>query len=123
MHREVLARKLERVAGYIHAAFPVSGSDTGDYLVRNLVGIDMPRGWIAVAQPVAAGDRVLFCRRDPANAAADLTLVTLDLGGWGSPGTTPCALLVRWGVQPKRGTLRSPSRAPLFRSPHQRPVR
>ncbi len=69
---ELLSRDLRRVAGVIFAGFPVAGSDTGDYLVRNLVGIDMPRGWIAVARPVAVGDHVLFCRRDPANAAADL---------------------------------------------------
>lgn len=76
---ELLSRDLRRVAGLIFAGFPVAGSDTGDYLVRNLVGIDMPRGWIAVAQPVAAGDRVLFCRRDPANAAADLTRMLSEL--------------------------------------------
>ena len=69
---EVLARKLERVAGYIHAAFPVTGSDTGDYLVRNLVGIDPERGWLAVGERVAVGDRVLFVRRDREAAGQDL---------------------------------------------------
>ena len=69
---EVLSRKLERVAGYIHAAFPVSGSDTGDYLVRNLVGIDIDRGWVAVGEEIAAGDRLLFVRRDRQAAEDDL---------------------------------------------------
>lgn len=69
---EVLARKLERAAGYIHAAFPVSGSDTGDYLVRNLVGIDVERGWLAVGEQVATGDRLLFVRRDRQAAEEDL---------------------------------------------------
>lgn len=69
---EVLARKLERVAGYIHAAFPVSGSDTGDYLVRNLVGIDPERGWLAVGEQVTVGDRLLFVRRDQQAAEQDL---------------------------------------------------
>jgi small ligand-binding sensory domain FIST len=69
---EVLARKLERVAGYIHVALPVAGSDTGDYLVRNLVGIDPERGWLAVGERVAAGDRVMFVRRDRAAAEEDL---------------------------------------------------
>jgi small ligand-binding sensory domain FIST len=69
---ELLSRDLKRVAGLIFAGFPVPGSDTGDYLVRNLVAIDVPRQWLAVAQPVAAGDAVLFCRRDPASATADL---------------------------------------------------
>lgn len=69
---EVLARQLQKVAGYIHAAFPVAGDDTGDYLVRNLVGIDRERGWLAVGERVAAGDRVLFVRRDRAAAEEDL---------------------------------------------------
>lgn len=69
---ELLARDPARAAGYIHAALPVSGSDTGDYLVRNLVGIDERQGWLAIAAPLAAGDRVMFVRRDPAAALADL---------------------------------------------------
>ncbi len=63
---EVLARQLGKVAGYIHAAFPVTGDDTGDYLVRNLVGIDPERGWLAVGEQVTPGDRILFVRRDRA---------------------------------------------------------
>jgi small ligand-binding sensory domain FIST len=70
---ELLARDLNRAAGYIHAAFPIEGSDTGDYLVRNVVGIDPARGWVAVGGEVRAGDRVMFVRRDPKSAAADLT--------------------------------------------------
>ncbi|MAO56995.1 MAG: histidine kinase [Rhodospirillaceae bacterium] len=69
---ELLARNLERVAGYIHAAFPVPGSDTRDYLVRSLVGIDVERGWVAVGGAVEAGDRVMFVRRDPISAEQDL---------------------------------------------------
>lgn len=69
---EVLARQLEKVAGYIHAAFPVTGDDTGDYLVRNLIGIDPERGWLAVGERVAPGDRILFVRRDRAAAEEDL---------------------------------------------------
>ena len=69
---ELLARDLGRVAGYIHAAFPVAGSDTGDYVARNLMGIDTERGWLAVGGMVETGDGVLFVRRDPAGAEADL---------------------------------------------------
>lgn len=69
---EVLARQLAKVAGYIHAAFPVTGDDTGDYLVRNLIGIDPARGWLAVGDQVTAGDRILFVRRDRAAAEEDL---------------------------------------------------
>ena len=69
---ELLARNLSRVAGYIHAAFPVPGSDTRDYLVRSLVGIDPDRGWVAVGGQVAPGDRIMFVRRDPRAAEQDL---------------------------------------------------
>ncbi|HEX6827727.1 MAG TPA: FIST N-terminal domain-containing protein, partial [Burkholderiales bacterium] len=37
---EILSRDLRQAARYIGAALPVAGSDTGDYLVRNLVGFD-----------------------------------------------------------------------------------
>ena len=69
---ELLARDLNKAAGYIHAAFPVEGSDTGDYVVRNLMGIDPVRGWLAVGEEVEAGDRVMFVRRDPRSAEEDL---------------------------------------------------
>jgi small ligand-binding sensory domain FIST len=69
---EVLARDLNKVAGYIHAAFPIEGSDTGDYVVRNLIGIDPARGWLAVGDSVESGSRVMFVRRDPESAEGDL---------------------------------------------------
>ncbi len=70
---ETLATDLSQVAGQIHAALPIEGSDTGDYLVRDLVGIDTARGWLAIAGAIEPGDRVLFVRRDPETAARDLT--------------------------------------------------
>jgi small ligand-binding sensory domain FIST len=60
------------VAGLIFAGLPVVGSDTGDYLVRNLLAIDIEHKWLAVAHEVAMGDKVLFCRRDAPSAIADL---------------------------------------------------
>lgn len=69
---EVLARDLRRVAGYIFAALPVIGSDTGDYLVRNLVGIDPKHGAIAVGAHFDPGQQILFCRRDPRSAVEDM---------------------------------------------------
>lgn len=70
---DVLARDLNRIAGYIHAAFPIEGSDTGDYLVRSLVGIDPEQGWLAVGGEVNPGERIMFVRRDPQSAEEDLT--------------------------------------------------
>jgi small ligand-binding sensory domain FIST len=69
---ELLARDLRRVAGLIFAAFPVRGSDTGDYLVRNLVAIDPANKVFAVAGEFAEGDAILFTRRDAPSAAQDL---------------------------------------------------
>jgi small ligand-binding sensory domain FIST len=69
---ELLARDLRRVAGYIFAALPVPGSDTGDYLVRNVTGIDPANGLIAVGELIDPGQEILFTRRDRASAVRDL---------------------------------------------------
>ncbi len=64
---------VRRMGGSIFAGFPVAHSDTGDYLVRNLTGIDPANGWIAVGEVVEPRRPILFCRRDRAAAEADLT--------------------------------------------------
>lgn len=69
---EVLARDLNRVGGYIFAGLPITGSDTGDYLVRNLVGIDPVNNLIAIGDVVEPGASVMFCRRDRDTARADM---------------------------------------------------
>ncbi|MFY7961033.1 MAG: FIST signal transduction protein [Elsteraceae bacterium] len=66
---------LRRMGGLIFAGFPVSNSDTGDYVVANLVGVDEEKGWIAVAEDVGDHDSILFCRRDRIAAEADLTFM------------------------------------------------
>ena len=76
---ELLARDLRRVAGYIFVAFPITGSDTGDYLVRNLVAIDPAEGWLGVGEEVAPGQSLLFCRRDQSAAEADLDRMLTDV--------------------------------------------
>ena len=63
-----LAQDLRRLGGVIFAGLPVPGSDTGDYLVRNLMAIDPGRGWVVLGAEIAAGDPILFCRRDPESA-------------------------------------------------------
>lgn len=69
---EVLSRDLRQVSGYIFAALTVSGSDTGDYLVRNLMGVDRDNGLLAIGDIVSTGDNVIFCRRDQGSATDDL---------------------------------------------------
>jgi small ligand-binding sensory domain FIST len=77
---EVLSRDLSRVAGYIFAGLPVPGSDTGDYLVRNLVGIDAGQKLVAIGDLVEEGDPVMFCRRDGDTAREDMLRMLRDLG-------------------------------------------
>jgi small ligand-binding sensory domain FIST len=76
-----LARDPRGVGGIIFAGLPVQGSDTGDYLVRNLVGIDPRQGWIVLGAEVAPGDPILFCRRDPESARTDLDRMLRQLAG------------------------------------------
>ena len=87
-----LAADLPRIAGRIFAALPVPGSDTGDYLVRNLIGIDPNNELIAIGDTVAPGDRLLFCQRDRQTAVEDMERML-------------CNLKRRTGGQPIRGGL------------------
>lgn len=70
---EGLARDLNRVGGHIFAGLPIAGSDMGDYLVRNLVGIDPGNKLIAIGELVEPGESVMFCRRNEATAREDMT--------------------------------------------------
>ena len=76
---ELLSRDLTRLAGFILAAIPVAGSDTGDFMVRNLTAIDIDRGWIAIGESIETGDKVTFVRRDPASARADMDRMLDDI--------------------------------------------
>ena len=78
---EVIARDLQRVAGYIFAGFPIPGSDTSDYMVRNLVGIDEGNRLIAVGQLVTEGSEIMFCRRDGNTARQDMLRMLTDIKG------------------------------------------
>ncbi len=78
---EALARDPRALGGVIFAGLPVPGSDTGDYLVRNLLAIDPRQGWIVLGAEVAPGEPILFCRRDPDSARADLVRMLKQLSG------------------------------------------
>jgi len=69
---EILARDLNRAAGYIFVGLPIAGSDTGDYLVRNLVGIDVDGKRIAIGDMAHPGQKIQFCRRDGKTAWEDM---------------------------------------------------
>ena len=63
----------------LHAALLVAGSDRADYVVRNLVGIDVEQGLVAIAGRPDTGDRVMFVRRDRESAARDLERMLASL--------------------------------------------
>lgn len=96
---DVLARDLRRTAGYIFAGLTIAGSDQTDYLVRNILAFDKDEGRIGIAHHVQPGDGILFCRRDPASAIADMQRV-LDrlkarLGGHEPRGAIYISCLAR----------------------------
>ena len=76
---EVLARNIERIGGYIHAALPISGADNGDYLVRNIIGVDPEKQWMSIGERLQVGDRLMFVRRDRASALVDLERMLDDV--------------------------------------------
>lgn len=76
---EVLSKDLNRVAGYIFAGLPIEGSDTGDYLVRNLVGIDLGQQLLAIGDYVEQGRQIMFCRRDGNTARDDMLRMLAEL--------------------------------------------
>jgi small ligand-binding sensory domain FIST len=77
---ELLARDLRRAAGYIFVGLPVRGSDTGDYLVRNILGVDPQNDLVAIGEYVQPGDELLFCKRDQQSAEDDLVRMLHALG-------------------------------------------
>jgi len=84
---EKLARDLNRVGGQVFAGLPIKGSDTGDYLVRNLVGIDPQNRLIAIGELVEQGQPLMFCRRDTESATEDMQrmLESIRKGLFGKP--------------------------------------
>jgi small ligand-binding sensory domain FIST len=69
---ELSGTSLPAVGGTIFAGLPIEGSDTGDYVVRNLVGIDPVHKFVAIGEAVRPGGQVLFCKRDRGTASDDL---------------------------------------------------
>lgn len=86
---ELLMRKPRELGGRVFVGLPVSGTDTGDYLVRNLVGLDMEAGVIAIGESIEPGRRLLFCRRDADTARNDLERMVNELKSSLPDGTQP----------------------------------
>lgn len=69
---DVLARNIDRAAGYIFAGFPIKGNDTGDYLVRDIIGIDIENNHLAIADNMEVDSAIIFCKRDGQSAIQDM---------------------------------------------------
>ncbi len=76
---ESLAADAVDLGNRVFAGLPVKGSDTGDYLVRNLAGIDETSRVLAIAESVQEGAQVMFCRRDAAAAEEDMCRMLTEL--------------------------------------------
>jgi len=75
------AARLKDLGGVVHGAVPVEGSDTADYLVRNLMAVDPNDGRLGLAADLVEGDRLMFVRRDPSAAEEDLRAMIRRLKG------------------------------------------
>ena len=84
---EPLSRNLAQLGGTIFAGLHVGGSDTGDYMVRNLVGIDPVQKLLAIGDVPQAGGEIMFCRRDETSATEDMArmLDSIRSGLFGRP--------------------------------------
>ena len=67
---------LRRALGFVFVGLPPDPRqaeiEPGQYLVRNIIGLDAQRGILAVAQPVEAGQPLIFTLRDGQRARDDL---------------------------------------------------
>ncbi|WP_216825505.1 FIST C-terminal domain-containing protein [Kiloniella sp. EL199] len=76
---ELLSRDLSKIGGYIFVGFSVEGSDSNDYLVRNLMSIDTSDGSLNITEEVSVGQPIFFCRRDNEAARKDLNRLLDDM--------------------------------------------
>lgn len=65
--------------GHVHAAFPITGSDRANFLMRNITEVDDTKGHITVAHAFERGDSIRFVYRDRVTASADLSQVSTGL--------------------------------------------
>ncbi len=85
IEEEMLARgqdahnKTSLFKGEINAAFPVSGTDVRDYIVRGVLGIDSDKGFVSVGMAVNNGDHIMFVQRDDSTVCSELARTLLDL--------------------------------------------
>jgi small ligand-binding sensory domain FIST len=70
-----VSEDLHRLAPHLFVAFPSGGGrdmKRGQYLVRNILGVDPDDGSVFVGREIAEGDSISFALRDPDGAREDL---------------------------------------------------
>ncbi len=80
-------QKLTQLGGSVFAGLAVPGDEGGDYLVRNLVGIDPVHKLLAIGDTPEEGAKLTFCRRDVESAGEDMVrmLDSIKSGLYGRP--------------------------------------
>ena len=86
--RELAQRGSIFVGLAINEMKPTFGA--GDFLIRNIIGLDPDSGALAVAEPVAAGQTLQFQLRDPAASRQELRRLLQQVG---QPSRSAGALL------------------------------
>jgi len=76
---EVIARDWEQAADYIFAGLVNKNSDTEDYTIRQLIGVDLDNKIIAIADYLDIDQEIIFCRRDGNSALEDMQRMLLQL--------------------------------------------
>lgn len=69
---EVIARDWQQAANYIFAGLVNQQSDTDDYTVRQLIGVDTEQRRFAISDYLEQGQEIIFCRRDGNSALQDM---------------------------------------------------
>lgn len=93
--RELEIDELQMAAGRIFLGLPIDPRQAqltgGDYLVRNIVGVDPENGTLHVAEEIAEGQAVAFTLREPIRAKQGTEEIISDLAR------------IHQGVAPKAG--------------------
>jgi len=76
---EVIARDWEQASNYIFAGLVNKHSDTDDYTIRQLFGVDVDNKLVAISDYVENDQEVIFCRRDGNSALLDMQRMLLQL--------------------------------------------
>jgi len=70
---------LDQTAGSIFAGFPHSDSDTNDYVIRNVVGIDPENNLLAIGEILQPDSHIMFCQQSSDSAYQDMQRMLDDI--------------------------------------------